>query len=44
MTAHTDARRKGVLERIARRAMKEYGFLPDFEADALKELEAVAPG
>ena len=44
MTAHTDARRKGVLERIARRAMKEYGFLPDFEADALKELEAVHPG
>jgi VacB/RNase II family 3'-5' exoribonuclease len=44
MTAHTDARRKGVLERIARRAMKEYGFLPDFEADALKELEAAHPG
>ena len=44
MATHTDARRKGVLERIARRAMKEYGFLPDFEADALKELEAVHPG
>ena len=44
MTAQPDARRKGALDRIARRAMKEYGFLPDFEADALKELEAVHPG
>jgi exoribonuclease-2 len=44
MTTQPDARRKGALERIARRAMIEYGFLPDFEADALKELEAVHPG
>jgi len=44
MATHTDARRKGVLERIARRAMNEYGFLPDFEAAALKELETVHPG
>jgi exoribonuclease-2 len=36
-----DSRRKGVLERIARRAMKEYGFKPDFSAAALRELETV---
>jgi exoribonuclease-2 len=36
-----DARRKSGLEQIARRAMKEYGFLPDFSVDALKELETV---
>jgi VacB/RNase II family 3'-5' exoribonuclease len=41
MVTHPDARRKGVLEQIARRAMKEYGFLPDFSADALRELETV---
>ncbi|MRR39234.1 RNB domain-containing ribonuclease, partial [bacterium] len=44
MATQPDARRKGVLERIARRAMNEYGFLPDFSADALKELETVHPG
>jgi hypothetical protein len=41
MATHPDARRKGVLEQIARRAMKEYGFLPDFSADALRELDTV---
>jgi len=41
MAAHPDARRKGVLEQIARRAMKAYGFLPDFSADALRQLETV---
>ena len=41
MATHPDARRKGVLEQIARRAMQEYGFLPDFSADALRELETV---
>jgi exoribonuclease-2 len=41
LATHPDARRKGVLEQIARRAMKEYGFLPDFSADALRELETV---
>ena len=41
MATHPDARRKGVLEQIARRAMMEYGFLPDFSAAALKELETV---
>jgi len=35
MTTDSDARRKGALEQIARRAMQEYGFLPDFSADAL---------
>jgi exoribonuclease-2 len=39
--ANHDSRRKGVLERIARRAMKEYGFKPDFSAAALSELETV---
>ena len=41
MVTHPDARRKGVLEQIARRAMQAYGFLPDFSTDALRELEAV---
>ena len=41
MAAHPDARRKDVLEQIARRAMQKYGFLPDFSADALRELETV---
>jgi VacB/RNase II family 3'-5' exoribonuclease len=39
MTTHPGAKRKGVLEQIARSAMRTYGFLPDFSADALKELE-----
>jgi VacB/RNase II family 3'-5' exoribonuclease len=41
MVTHPDARRKDDLEQIARRAMKEYGFVPDFPADALRELEAL---
>ena len=41
MVAHPDARRKDVLEQIARRAMQKYGFLPDFSAEALRELETV---
>ena len=41
MVTHPDAKRKGVLERIAHRAMQAYGFLPDFSTDALRELEAV---
>ena len=41
MVTHPDARRKGVLEQIARRAMQAYGFLPDFSTDVLRELEAV---
>ncbi|MGA8242501.1 MAG: RNB domain-containing ribonuclease [Desulfobacterales bacterium] len=41
MVTHPDARRKSVLEQIARRAMQAYGFLPDFSADVLRELEAV---
>ncbi len=41
MVAHPDARRKDDLEQIARRAMQKYGFLTDFSADALKELETV---
>lgn len=43
MAAHSEARRKGVLEQIARRAMEEYGFLSDFPSDALSQLEAVQP-
>jgi exoribonuclease-2 len=43
MTRHPDARRKGALEQIARRAMQAYGFLPDFSPDAIRELETVLP-
>ncbi len=32
---------KGILERIARRVMKERGFLPDFSRAALNELEKI---
>jgi hypothetical protein len=39
MVTHPDARRKDDLEQIARRAIQKYGFLPDFSADALRELE-----
>jgi VacB/RNase II family 3'-5' exoribonuclease len=39
MATHPGAKQKGVLERIARSAMRTYGFLPDFSADALKELD-----
>ena len=41
MAAHPDARRKDDLEQIARRAMQKYGFLTDFLAGALRELETV---
>jgi exoribonuclease R len=41
MVTHPDARRKDDLEQIARRAMQKYGFLPDFSADTLRELETV---
>jgi hypothetical protein len=41
MVTHPDARRKDALEQIARRAVKKYGFLPDFSAGALRELETV---
>ncbi len=34
-----NGRGKGILERIARRVMKERGFLPDFSKEALNELE-----
>jgi VacB/RNase II family 3'-5' exoribonuclease len=43
MATHPDANQKGVLEQIAHRAMQAYGFLPDFSADALRELETVQP-
>ncbi|MEJ2235445.1 MAG: RNB domain-containing ribonuclease, partial [Syntrophobacterales bacterium] len=42
MVTHPDAKQKDYLEQIARRAMQKYGFLPDFSADALRELETVA--
>jgi VacB/RNase II family 3'-5' exoribonuclease len=41
MVNHSAARRKGVLDQIAHRAMKEYGFQPDFSAAVFKELETV---
>ncbi len=44
MATHPDAKRKDVLEKIARQAMQTYGFLPDFSADALGELETVQQG
>jgi hypothetical protein len=44
MATHPDAKRKDVLEQIARQAMQAFGFLPDFSADALGELETVRNG
>ena len=42
MSTYPDARRKGVLEQIARQAMQTYGFWPDFSAEDLGELETVS--
>jgi hypothetical protein len=39
MVTPVKRRGKSILERIARRAMKERGFLPDFSRAALNELE-----
>src|SRR4030042_1651728 len=39
MLTPPNRRRKGILERIAYRVMKERGFLPDFSRTALNELE-----
>jgi hypothetical protein len=44
MATHPDAKRKDVLEQIARQAMQAFGFLPDFSADALGELKTVRNG
>jgi exoribonuclease-2 len=44
MATQSDARKKGVLEQIARRAMLKYGFLPYFSAEAFGELETVPQG
>ena len=41
MLTPPNGRRKGILERIAYRVMKERGFLPDFSGAALKELEKI---
>ncbi len=41
MVAHPDAKRKDDLEQIARWAMQRYGFLTDFSANVLRELETV---
>jgi VacB/RNase II family 3'-5' exoribonuclease len=38
MSISPDRKQKGILERIARRVMKERGFLPDFSREALVEL------
>jgi VacB/RNase II family 3'-5' exoribonuclease len=43
MATHPGAKRKNVLEQIARSAMQAYGFLPDFSAEALKELDTAQP-
>lgn len=43
LTPH-DGRGKDTLERIARRAMQERGFLPDFSKAALDELEKIQEG
>ena len=43
MLTPPNGRRKGILERIAYRVMKERGFLPDFSRDALNELEKMQP-
>jgi exoribonuclease-2 len=44
MPTTTNGRRKGLLERIAYRLMKERGFLPDFSRTALNELEEIQQG
>ena len=41
MLTKPNGRRKGLLERIAYRVMKERGFLPDFSKAALNELEEI---
>ena len=41
MSTHRMEERKGILERIAHRVMKERGFLPDFSRAALNELEKI---
>ena len=43
MLTPPNGRRKGTLERIARRVMKERGFLPDFSVTALNEVEKIQP-
>ncbi|MBI5580328.1 MAG: RNB domain-containing ribonuclease [Deltaproteobacteria bacterium] len=43
MANPADAGRKAALAQIARRAMQAHGFLPDFSAAAIKELESVRP-
>jgi hypothetical protein len=41
MLTTPNGKRKGILERIAYRVMKERGFLPDFSRAALNELEKI---
>jgi VacB/RNase II family 3'-5' exoribonuclease len=41
MLTPPNGRGKGILERIARRVMRERGFLPDFSRAALNELEKI---
>jgi exoribonuclease-2 len=43
MSTPPDSRQKGALAQIARRAMQSHGFLTDFSAAAVKELETVQP-
>jgi VacB/RNase II family 3'-5' exoribonuclease len=44
MVTAPNGSRKGVLERIAYRVMKERGFLPDFSGAALDELQKIQQG
>ena len=41
MSISLNGKRKHILERIAHRAMRERGFLPDFSAAALNELKEI---
>ena len=40
-TPHTDQQHRAILQRIAQRAMRERGLLPDFSAAALAELDGI---
>ena len=44
MTNHPGVKQNGDLEKIARRTMQEYGFMPDFSGEALGELETIRRG
>jgi exoribonuclease-2 len=41
MSTHNNGNKKSILEQIARRVMKEHGFLPDFSEAVLIELDKI---